>query len=210
MNALGRPGCPALPLSYTDKEACHDFDLKKAQKALNKVSDKSRNKRYEFVLSQFGGSDHREVAQWFQSQWRKNLGLNINIRQIEQKYFLHKLRNQPPAIFRKGVGLLNPHCLSALKTFQAQNNQNYIRFNDSKYEQILNKIQKTQSSKEKKRLCRQGIERLLETYSLIPMGRMHFAFLAQPVFQGWRINELNQLDLTDLKYSPYEKPDKTD
>ena len=203
----GRFGCPSLPLSYTDREVCIPYYVNKARKIFSELPPEIQKKKYTLYMSHFGGDSHRQLAQWLQFQWKKNLGVHIEIQQIEQKHFLKKLRTSPPDLFRKGVGLLRPTCLAALETFSERSSENYIRWKDKKYEDLLKTIEKTNSEKKRKALCRKAVERLLKAFSLIPTGRMYFSFLASPQFKGWEINELNHLDLAFLqRSSPPKKP----
>ena len=54
-------------------------------------------------------------------------------------------------------------------------------------------------------LCRRAIERLLNSNRLIPLGEMYFTIMASPAFTGWDLNELNQLDLSELRLAPKRK-----
>lgn len=195
----GRPGCPGLPLSYFDKEVCYSFLPRKARETFKNLSRNEQTQRYTFYLSQAGGDDHRQTSQILQSYWSKHLGAKIDIQQIEKKYFLKRLKAKTPDIFRKSLSLTRPTCSAALESFQKAHPANYIKLNSPELEKIYSKLVVSKDKKQKKLLCRQGIEVLMKNFQLVPMGRMHFAFLANKKFKGWKFNELNNLDLTDLK-----------
>jgi oligopeptide transport system substrate-binding protein len=196
-NSKGLPGCPSLPRSWLDRVPCIKQDLALAKKSLaNQTLPKLD---WKFGISQLGGEDISRAAEWFQGQWSKNLGVKVPIESMEQAVYLRKLKSQPPALFRKGVGLDRPTCAAALENFIESSPENYIQFKDAVFNQIFKDLQQTKSASKRKELCRKGIERLIAGYWIIPLGEMYFSILASPQFKGWHINEINQLDLTDLR-----------
>lgn len=198
-NALGPPGCPALPARLMDRSPCMKMDVKAAQKL---IPPDEVQPKLEFFYSQLGGDDIARAAQWFQGQWKKNLKLNVELKGEEQAVYLRRLRTETPLIFRKGVSLDRPTCLAALEIFLPDSRENYIRFKDASYSAKVEELRKSKNAKSKKVLCRQAMEILMASNRLIPLGEMHFTLLASQKFRGWNLNELNQLDLTDLEEVP--------
>jgi len=212
-DALGIPGCPSLPEELAAPMPCIRFDLKRAKQDLADVPREVRRKRFKFYFSKLGSDDIKKGMEWFQAQWKKNLGIQVDLHQTEQGVFLAQLRKEPPAIFRKGVGLERPTCLAALETFATGGAENFLRLSDPKYESFIEKLTSisrpalvgrslNSPTSEMKRICGEALRYLLDRYLLIPLGRMHFTVLADPRFQGWSLNEMNQLDLANLRYNP--------
>jgi oligopeptide transport system substrate-binding protein len=208
-SSVGVPGCSNLPVEFMGEEICLKFDLNRAKAAWAKVPETLRNKRYKFVFSKLGGDDHRKAGEWLQDQWRKNLGLKIDLEFAEQGSFLHDLRTSAPPLYRKGLGLDRPTCLAALENFTTSNPENYAKISDPKFDDVVKRLSLGETSQAKTRkLCAQGVHMLLDSNRLIPTGRFAFAVLANPAFTGWRINEMNQLDLVDLR-RVQSSPDST-
>lgn len=205
-DALGIPGCPSLPRQLMADEPCVTFDLERAKKAWNEVPKSVREKRLKLVFSKLGGDDVKKGAEWFQAQWKKHLSATVDVEAMEQGVYLSTIRENPPTIFRKGVGLDRPTCLAALETFAKGGPENFVDLNNPAYEQVLVKLENAStgpaSEKTKKQLCTDGVKLLLSEQRLIPLGRIHFTLLARPAFKGWKLNEMNQLDLSQLQYSP--------
>lgn len=198
LDALGTPGCPSLPRRLMQTEPCVTFDLARAKKAYAKVSSEVKARRLKFAFSKMGGDDIKKQAEWFQAQWKKNLGLSVDLEANEQGVYLSVLRQKPPPIFRKGIGLERPTCLAALETFAKNGAENFVKFENAAYETIIAKLTARPSSTVARKLCSDGIEILLSEKRLIPLGRIHFTMLARPEFKGWALNEMNQLDLSGL------------
>lgn len=197
--STGLPGCPSLPESLLDKPYCQTMNVPEAKRAYAAAKLGGHKISWQFAISQMGGEDITRGAEWFQGQWSKNLGLRVPIQSREQASYLQLLKSHPPTLFRKGVGLDRPTCAAALELFTKNHPENYIQFQDPKFDLLVKRMQATKSSKARQKMCRAGVEILLKGNWLIPLGPMHFTLLVKPNFTGWHLNELNQLDLTDLR-----------
>ncbi len=197
IDTLSSPGCPSLPSGYLDHVPCLKFNKSQALSALEESSF-PLNERLELHYSLMGGDDIATGMEWFQAQWKKNLGLRIDLQGNEQKMYIANLKSSAPTLFRKGISLDRPTCLAGLEIFSKDNPENYIGLDDPKFEDWLNRLRKVTGKNERKTICRAAIQYLLSLNRLIPLGEMHFTVMAKPFFKGWQLNEMNQLDLTDL------------
>ncbi len=200
--ALGRPGCPALPKSWLEKIPCLEFDLKKAKQHWDKVPKELREKKWILGFSRQGGESIQKGMEWMQHQWKKHLGANIELQSMENGVYINLLKNRPPDLFRKGVGLERPTCLAGLEVLEPNNKENYMHLDDKQYNAILSQLKMAKTDQKKKQLCSQAAARLIAEPFLIPQGEIYFSMLARPQFKGWWINEINQLDLSELTYNP--------
>jgi oligopeptide transport system substrate-binding protein len=183
-----QPGCPSLPARLLERVECQEFKPVKI----------SAGKKFEFQFSKMGGDDIARAAEWFQGQWKKHAGVEVELQGQEQAVYLSGLRVKPPAIFRKGVSLDRPTCLAAVELFEKDHPENYIRLNDPEFEKLVQKLRKSKTESERKKACTAAVAKLLKSERLIPLGEMHFTVLASTKFKGWGLNELNQLDLSHL------------
>jgi oligopeptide transport system substrate-binding protein len=193
----GMPGCPGIPKEWQKKELCYKFDLARAKAAFAKVIKPA--KPLQFLYSVLGGEDHRRSTEWLQSQWQTNLGLSVQTAARDNKVFLAELSRHPPALFRKGATPDRPTCLAALETFAENSPENYLKIAEPAFQQILKKLSEATSKSESQAVCSEGLDFLMSRHLLIPTGPIHFAMLASKDFVGWEINNLNQLDLAELK-----------
>jgi len=189
----GKIGCPGLS---------HEMSAPLCYKGKNtKILAFKSPKNLTFAYSTLGGDDHRRLAEWLQSQWQKKLNLNLSIRPLENKVFLNLLETNPPALFRRGLNLEAPTCFSALNLFTTGHPDNFIQFQNKKYDELVQKLS-ISNRKQQRKLCTQALKILMDSYVLIPTGRIHFAIMVSPQWSGWRLNELNHLDLSELKALP--------
>ncbi len=198
--ALGRPGCPSLPSAWIDQPGCYPFDPKLAKKTFNQLPEKIRKQKLVLGFSRLGGEDISKGMEWAQAQWKKHLGIEVELQSVENAMFLQTLKTEPQNLFRKGFPLDRPTCLAALENFHRSEPENYIKFKSSKFETLLKDLKtKAAGSAEYRKLCKDGVQLLMDDFSLIPLGEIHFSMMAHPGFSGWKVNSLNQLDLTDLR-----------
>ncbi|MGE0528546.1 MAG: peptide ABC transporter substrate-binding protein, partial [Bdellovibrionales bacterium] len=155
-----RPGCPSFPSRLLDKPVCLEFKPQEARTFLKRAPPPPRIK---FYYSRMGGDDIFRAAEFFQAQWKKHLGLNIELQSEEQTMYVRHLRTHPPPIFRKGVGMDRPTCLAALETFKKNNPENFIRFEEPEYERLLDEVARARSTGTRRRACRKAMQFLLES-----------------------------------------------
>ena len=197
-NTISPPGCPSLPASYMDKVSCLGFDPSRAKSLVKELKDIPP---LEMQFSQMGGDDIARAAEWLQGQWKKNAGIKVELHSQEQSVYMRTLRAKTPAIFRKGVNLDRPTCTAALEIFVKGHPENFIGLDDPDFEKRLKRMTQVTAPVARKKACRETVNQLLSLNRLIPLGEMYFTLLVKKSFTGWTLNELNQLDLSQLHKS---------
>lgn len=199
LNAKHPMGCSSLSEDLLDDESCIKFEKIKWD-LQNK--DKELTTKYKLQFSQLAGEDVKNSMAYFSQQWKQNLKYNIPIQQTEHMLLQSQIKNNKANIFRKGIMLKRPTCLSALEYFKSDNPLNYLNIQSNKLDQIINSFNYSTSKKESQKLCSEGLKSLMATYQYLPLGRIHFSMLMSPKFKGIEINSLNQLYIANLRYVP--------
>ena len=191
-NSKSKPGCAGVPLEfYTGPEICYE-----TQK-LEPLKNKPKNLSY--LYSSLGGEDHRRLAEWLQNQFQTLFQLKLQVRGLENKIFLDKIRTDPPAFFRRGLSPENPSCYGILESFKSGHPDNLSLISNPAFDQILLRLK---NSKDSKSLCREALQILLDEKMMIPTGRIFFSYMIQTHFNGLELNLLNHMDLSGLKRVP--------
>lgn len=192
--SLKPPGCFGLPAKLSSFSRCHE--LSQPEK---KLTDDVSLKLY---FSGQGGENLTRSVQWYQNQWKKNLGLNIRIIPEDTKALGYRLQSKPPDIFRRGVPMDRPSCLAALEIFESESLDNFVKFKSKKYDELVRQLRENPSLDPLSKIskCTEALAILFKSYMIIPLGEYHIPMLSDPRFQGWSINGLNQMDLTQLHY----------
>lgn len=202
--AKSRPGCVGISKDLIEKDICLNFDKQKALEYYQK-SERSKTPQLEYLFSKQGGDDHKRAAEWTRAQWKSNLNLNVELNQQDNKIFLERLKSNQVTLFRKGLAPERPTCLSVLENFQKGAIENYLQIDNPKLDQLIIKLSHTNDSRQKRKLCTEAFTELLKSDELIPTGPIFFSILVKPQWTGWKLNELNQLDLTDLHHDLRQK-----
>lgn len=197
-SALGIPGCPSIETKWMTEVPCHKFNLELAKSLWEKVPADLKTKRWTLHFSKLGGDDIQKGMEWMQGQWKKNLGLTIDLKSVEQGNYLQMLRENTPDLFRKGVGLERSTCLAAVEIFEKGDPENFIKLDLPEYESGLLKLRNAKNDQARRIACTEINRILVDRAEVIPLGRIHFTMLAKPRFKGWALNPLNHLDLSRL------------
>lgn len=192
-NAQTPPGCFSLPATITGFKDCYHIGKpKKLEKPPTGLK---------LYFSEQGGDNLMRSMQWYQHQWKKHLGIVFRLEQEDYKALTYRLRNDPPDAFRRGVPLDRPTCLAALEVFESGSADNFVKFKNKAYDEIVKKLREVPSlsAGKKKGLCKKALKLLFDSHQILPMGEIHIPVLFDKKFQGWKVNPLNQLDLSGLR-----------
>jgi len=193
-----RPGCPGFAEKLYAPPICSHTDTADAKKLLANIpAEKRPNLR--FVYSKAGGDDHERTAQWLQDQWHKVLGLEVSLQALENKTFLHEIATNTPPVFRRGISPDRPTCLAVLENFSLSGGENAFHVPEPELEKKITALKKTQSAQQRQKLCHDALALLISHDHIVATGPMYFSILVQAEWTGWRLNNLNQLDLSDLR-----------
>jgi oligopeptide transport system substrate-binding protein len=190
----GKIGCPGLSESMASEVCYTGYSDSSPQKKSYKPPE---DLKLAFAYSTAGGDDHRRLGEWLQSQWQTHLKISIILKPLENKIFQDLIEKNPPSLFRRGLNLEYPTCHNALKIFTSSHPDNFIHFNNKKYDEAVSKLA-LGNLRSQKTLCNKALKILMDAYVMIPTGKIHFAIMVNPHWTGWKINSLNHLDLGEL------------
>ena len=200
LKSKGRPGCYSLSTAYYGSPAlCYQTNIKKARSLIEKINLEKKNTELQFFYSIQGGEDIQRAVEWMQNQWKKNLGLSIRLNPTENTVLSARLRDSTPDLFRRGVPVDSPSCFAALEGFQTDHPENFLKISNPQIQKGLLLLAQSASEAQRKEKCREVLGRLMIENRMIPLGEIYFVILARPIFTGWKLNELNQLDLSNLR-----------
>jgi len=152
------------------------------------------------VLAYNTEEDHKLVAEAVQGMWQKNLGVVVRIENQEWKVYLKKLHNDPPNIFRMGWGADYPDPDNFVKLFTANSGNNYTRWKNSKFDQLLEDAAREQDSSKRATMYDEAQKILVESDTVI----MPFFWTAEttvlnPKFTGLEFNSMARMDLKNVR-----------
>ncbi|MDR1456919.1 MAG: peptide ABC transporter substrate-binding protein [Puniceicoccales bacterium] len=133
----------------------------------------------------------RLVAQAIQEMWRRELGVEIALRNEEWKAFLLTRRTGTYDIGRGGwVGDFNDP-ITFLELFQSGAANNFTRWENAAYDDLLARAAVTVNPDERLSVLRQAEETLLEDLPILPLYFEPYRRLVAPNVHGWGPNLLD-------------------
>lgn len=192
-SAKPRPGCFGLPAAWSDGAVCYEENPDRARALIT-------GRGFKPIPALFSQSvdDHRRALEWLQLKLEKNSGLQIRLDGAETKVFLDRLDRRDASLFRRGVAPERPTCAAVLENFLPGAAENYLDLDDPVINRVVPDLVAAKDEKKKAALCREALLKIKADFAMIPTGPIFFSILADPKYQGWDLNELNQLDLKDL------------
>lgn len=187
----GLPGCVSLDQTYIRNSICVQ-----KQKISKMIDPLPENLHFGFPLQ--GGEDMLRGAEWIQSQLKKNLNLKIDLQRLDSKILSQNIQEQKLEMFRKSIPLDRPTCLAAIEIFHSQAPDNNMKFQSKELDKIIEKMRITTNHKAIKKLCTKAIEKLVHENRIIPLGKIQFSLMSRD-YKNWTLNELDQLDLSQLE-----------
>ncbi len=144
--------------------------------------------------------DKKVVAEAVQGMWKRNLGVLVRLENLEWKVFLKRLQNDPPAIFRSGWGADYPDPDNFIKLFASYSPQNYSRWKNSRYDQLLEQAAREMSEQKRVRLYNEAQKILCEVdVPIVPLFNTAESTVLSPRYTGLEYNSMGRLLLRNVR-----------
>lgn len=155
---------------------------------------------------------HRAVAVTIQDMWKKNLGIEVQLRNEEWGVMLKNVRDKNFQVVRFGWIADFDHPQTFLDTFMAKSPNNRTGWSNAKYDALVQSARSTADVKESMRLYREAEGILAKEVPKIPLYFYTKSTLVKPYVKGFHFNRRNE-QLTqwmwldpDWKNNPSDEP----
>jgi len=165
------------------------FSPEKARELLKQAgyADPAKLPKLEIKFNTF--EDHARVAENIQAQLKKNLGIDVEIRNEEWKVFLSTLKTNPPAIFRMGWQADYPDPDNFLSVMLSYSENNWTRWKNAKFDELVAKGAGAIDKEARRKIYREA-QRLLveEEVPAVPLFISVNHLLVSPRVEDYPIN----------------------
>jgi len=200
---------PPDTLGYTSRTQI-GYDVKKARKLLADAGYPD-GKGFPYAELSFNTSEqHQIIAQAIQQMWKKNLNINIQLKNQEWKVYLHEIKNLNHNIARLGwVGdYIDPNTF--LEVFTSYSGDNRTGWKNAKYDELIKRAATIYNKDERFEVFQQAETLLLEEAPIIPIYYYSTNNLVSTQLKGFYPNILDyysykHLYLESDKKSPNKK-----
>lgn len=144
--------------------------------------------------------DNKIVAEAVQGMWQRNLGVLVNLENVEWKVYLERLKNDPYPVFRDGWGADYPDPDNFMKLFTSGSGNNHSRWKNSRYDQILDQAAQEPRDERRARLYDDAQRLLCETdVAIVPLFVRVESTLLNPRFVGLEYSSMGRLILKNVR-----------
>lgn len=159
---------PPNTLGYTSRSQI-TYDLKRARQYLAAAGYPDGKDFPDTTLSFNTSEDHRKIAEAIQQMWKKNLNINVQIKNQEWKVYLHEVKSLNHDIARMGwVGdYIDPNTF--LETFTSMSGDNRTGWSNKQYDDLIRKAATITDKTERFEIFQQAETILLDEAPIIPL-----------------------------------------
>lgn len=195
------------PLLYTEKPEPYfpDFKPEEARKLLAEAGYPGGKgfPKLKYILNETQG--HRLIAQVIQEQWKKQLGIDIEIESQEFRVSIDNRRAGKFDVARAGWVADFPDPINFLEIFDSKSDNNDSHWKDAAYDKLLRDA-RSESDPER----RQAAYKEAEAYLMQEMPAIPIYYYTQPYLAAtrlnYRLNPMSLFDAAELAWSPELKP----
>lgn len=129
--------------------------------------------------------EHKQVAEFVQAQWKQNLGIEVQIKNLEWKTYLeHRGKVQYKGAIRAGwVGdYIDPYTYSQF--FYSTRNDSGTGWWNAEYDQLIRKANSTRDPERRLEILAEAEYLVLADQPVIPLGTMLSSWMKKPYVKG--------------------------
>ncbi len=166
----------------------YEKDLKKAKELLAQAGFPD-GKNFPTLELQYNTDDnHKRLAQTVAQMWKKNLGINVSIYNLEWKVYLQQQRAKNFDLSRAGWSGDYPDPVTFLELLLKGSGNNHSGWTSDVYDSLLEKANSTRNAKARLDLLKKAEAMILDETPLIPVYfYVHYGFI-RPEVVGFQAN----------------------
>jgi oligopeptide transport system substrate-binding protein len=185
-NSMLPPGMPGYDSNFRWQE----FDPVKAKEFLAKSKYAASLPHITMTTSGLG-NETTLFQEAIIAEWRTNLGVEVEIRQMEPERFIDHLKAEKDQMFLLDWMADYPHPQAILGTlFASDSEQNYGEFTSAKFNFLLSEAAQEPDNEQSALLYRQADRQLIDESVCIPLVSAVSYYLVKPYVKGCVLNEL--------------------
>jgi oligopeptide transport system substrate-binding protein len=195
---------PGLP-GFNEDLTGLDYDVNKAREliAKSKYGDVSKLPPITLTTSGYGG----EISSYLEAiitEWRKNLGVEVTVRQLEPERFLYYLKEEKDEMFDMGWIADYPHPQDFLDVlFRTGAENNFAEYSNPAVDALLDRAALEADSDKSLELYRQAEQLLVDDAALMPLWFGQNYLLVKPYVTGYEINPMGFAWLNKVSIKPH-------
>ncbi len=140
------------------------------------------------------------IAENIQSQWKRNLNVEVKLDNQEWKVFLKRLKTDTPAVFRLGWGADYPDPDNFMTLFTIESGNNNTGCSNRSYDELINMARGEGNIEKRTKMYNEAQRILLEDdIAIMPLFFTAQNLLIKPYVKGLRLDAMELLFLKGLR-----------
>jgi oligopeptide transport system substrate-binding protein len=178
-----------------------DFNAEAAKKLWSELKTKPASIEFWYDQKEM----NRLVAENLQAQWKRNLGVEVTLQNMEWKVYLKTLQAKAPGVFRMGWGADYPDPDTFLGLFTCKSGNNNTGFCNKEYDDLINAAKSATSAALRGEQYAKAEKILLEKeVAIIPLFSQTNMHLVSPKVLGFRVNPMGDFVMREFKVKTQE------
>jgi len=194
---------PGMP-GFNENLSGLSYDVNKAKELIkaSRYGDISNLPPITITTAGWGGLISQDLEAVVH-QWRQNLGVEVEVRQLEPQRFLYYLKQEKDEMFDIGWVADYPHPQDFLDIlFHTGVDNNYGEYTDPEVDVLLERAGMEQDSKLSLELYQQAEQKLVKDAACLPLWFGQNYILVKPYVKGYSLNPLGFATLSSVSIEP--------
>ncbi len=194
---------PGMP-GFNENLSGLNYDVSKAKESIkaSRYGDVSDLPPITITTAGWGGLIPRDLEAIIH-QWRQNLGVEVEVRQLEPQRFFYYLKQEKDEMFDIGWVADYPHPQNFLDIlFHTGVESNYGEYTNPEVDVLLEMAGVEQDSKQSMALYQQAEQKLVEDAAVLPLWFGENFTLVKPYVKGYTLNPLGVAMLNKVSIEP--------
>ena len=137
-------------------------------------------------------------------QWQQNLGVDVQVRQLEPERYYYHLKDEKDNMFDMGWIADYPHPQDFLDIlFRSGSENNYGGYSNPGLDDLLTRAGTEQDTRLSLAQYQQAEQKLVDDAAVIPLWFGRNFVLVKPYVKGYRLNPMGLVDLSNVSVEPH-------
>jgi oligopeptide transport system substrate-binding protein len=166
------------------------FNPEKAKEALAQAGYGEGKKKFPKIELKFNTlEDHQLIAENVQAQLKKNLGIDLELKNEEWKVYMNSIKTEPPHMFRYGWQADYPDPDNFFAVLLSYSENNHTRWKNPKFDELIEKAASAATKDERRKIYSEAHRILVEEeVPIIPFYNSVSHILVSPRVQNYPLN----------------------
>jgi oligopeptide transport system substrate-binding protein len=186
-----------------DESVGLQFDVETAKSLLKEAGYGENHPMPKIEIKFNTNENHQRIAENIQAQLKRNLGIEVELKNEEWKVFLNTIKSDPPALFRFGWLADYPDPDNFLSVMAGYSDNNHSKWKNAKFDQLLVEGASETNPETRKKIYHEAQKILVEDeVPVIPLFASVNHLLVNPRVENYPISSIDRYEFKNVRLKP--------